>query len=65
MTFEQFKIAYRAAFVACMTYTPSQVGSGHYSAKMADLADAHPDYLDAYEAELDEAAYGAAAGAAR
>jgi hypothetical protein len=49
MTYEEFKTAYTAAFNRAMSYKPSEVGAGVYTEKMADLADAYPEFADRVE----------------
>ena len=51
MTYEEFKTAYIRAFKAMMSYKPTEVGSGHFAEKMADLADEYPEYAEKVEAE--------------
>lgn len=49
--FRQFALEYRATFAKMMTYSPSQVGAGIYAEKLAELADAHPDWVEQIEGE--------------
>lgn len=51
--YQDFKARYLAAFERMNAYTPEQVGAAEYAAQMAKLADAHPDWAAAVEAELD------------
>ena len=51
MTYEEFAAAYRSAFKAMMSYSLQQVGSDIYSAKMAALADAYPEWAEQVENE--------------
>ena len=51
MTYEEFKTAYTAAFNRAMSYKPSECGSMVYTEKMADLADAYPEFADRTENE--------------
>lgn len=51
MTYEEFKAEYTKLFNAMMSYTPDQVGAGHYAEKMADLADAYPEFEDRIDDE--------------
>jgi hypothetical protein len=50
MTFEEFAAAYRATFAAMMSYKLTEVGSDIYAAKLADLADAYPEWAEIVEA---------------
>jgi len=52
MTFEVFAVAYRATFATMMTYSPKHVGSALYVEKLADLADAYPEWAELVEAEV-------------
>lgn len=52
MTYAEFKIAYTKAFENSMKYSLGQVGSKHYIEKMADLAEAYPEFEAELEAEL-------------
>lgn len=52
MTYEEFKVEYTKLFKAAMSYSPDQVGSGHFAEKMADLADAYPEFEERLEDEL-------------
>lgn len=58
MTYEEFKAAYLAAFNSMNKYTPNQVGSDLFAEKLADLADAYPEFEAQMEAELEKAAFG-------
>lgn len=51
MTYDEFKTAYTAAFNRAMFYKPSECGSMVYAEKMADLADAYPEFADRAENE--------------
>lgn len=51
MTYEEFAQAYRATFALMMSYSPNEVGSAVYVEKLADLADAHPEWAEQVEAE--------------
>ena len=51
MDYETFKTEYTKAFYSCMKYKPSEVGSSLYADKMADLADAYPEFLEKLESE--------------
>ena len=51
LTYEEFKSAYIRAFKSMMSYKPTEVGSGHFAEKMADLADAYPEYAEKVKAE--------------
>lgn len=54
MTYEEFAALYKATFVKLMSYAPNQVGSAVYAEKMADLADAHPEWAELVENEGDK-----------
>ena len=49
MSFNEFKKAYETAFQNSNKYTPDEVGSKHYTDQMAELADAHPEWVDLVE----------------
>jgi len=51
MTYNEFKIAYTAAFNRAMSYKPSECGSVVYAEKMANLADAYPEFAERAENE--------------
>ena len=51
MSYNEFKIAYATAFNRAMSYKPSECGSMVYAEKMADLADAYPEFADRAENE--------------
>lgn len=51
LTYEQFEAEYRKAYDRMQQYTPDEVGSSHYAERMAELADAYPDYLEKLESE--------------
>jgi hypothetical protein len=51
MNYEEFKAEYTKVFAAMMSYTCNQAGSEYFSEKMADLAEAHPEWADKVEAE--------------
>lgn len=55
-SYEDFKAQYEQAFADANRYTPDQIGNDHYIQKMADLADAHPEFVDRLETEQEEAA---------
>jgi hypothetical protein len=52
MTYAEFKAEYEALFNRMMSYSPDQVGSGIYAEKMAELADAYPEFDERLEDEL-------------
>ncbi len=52
MTFAAFAAAYRATFATMMTYSPQHVGCALYVEKLADLADAYPEWAELVEAEV-------------
>ncbi len=51
MTYDEFVTVYTAAFNRAMTYKPSECGFTVYAEKMADLADAYPEFADRAENE--------------
>lgn len=51
LTFEAFATLYRATFAKMMTYSLKQVGSAIYVEKLADLADAYPEWAELVENE--------------
>ena len=51
MTYNEFKTAYTAAFNRAMSYKPSECGSVVYAEKMANLADAYPEFAERAENE--------------
>ena len=51
MTFEEFANVYRTTFARLMSYKPTEVGSGIYAEKLADLADAYPEWAEQVEEE--------------
>jgi putative heme iron utilization protein len=53
LTFEAFAALYRSTFAALMRYSPKEVGSAIYAEKMAELADAYPEWAELVEAEED------------
>jgi hypothetical protein len=44
MTYEEFKAAYTSAFNSMAKYKPSEVGSGYFAEKLANLSDAYPEF---------------------
>ena len=52
MTFEAFAVLYKATFAKMMTYSPKQVGSAIYVEKLANLADAYPEWAEQVEADV-------------
>ena len=52
ITYNEFKVAYTAAFNRAMSYKPSECGSMVYAEKMADLADTYPEFADRAENEI-------------
>ena len=52
MTFEAFAAEYKKTFALMMSYELNQIGSKVYCEKLADLADAYPEFLEALEAEV-------------
>ena len=55
-TYEDWKRLYERAFAESMNYPPDQAGSRVFSDQMADLADAHPAFLERFEAEAEQEA---------
>jgi len=53
MTYEQFKSEYTKAYANMLKYTLNQVGSKIYAEKMADLADAQPEWAEQVENEVE------------
>lgn len=53
LTYEQFEEEYRKAYDRMLQYTPDEVGSSHFADRMAELADAYPEYLAKLEADLE------------
>jgi hypothetical protein len=51
MNFDEFAKAYRATFAKMMSYKLTEVGSDIYAEKLANLADAYPEWAEAVEAE--------------
>lgn len=52
MTYEEFKAQFTKAFTdATVTYAPGQIGSRIAIERMAELADAHPEYEERIFAE--------------
>lgn len=51
MTFEAFAVLYKATFAKMMSYSLKEVGSQVYVEKLAELAEAFPEWADAVEAE--------------
>ena len=49
MTYEEFKTAYTKAFASMISYTCNQAGSEYYADKMAELADAYPEWAEEVE----------------
>lgn len=52
LTFEAFETLYRATFAKMMSYKLTEVGSDVYAEKLADLADAHPEWAERVETEV-------------
>lgn len=51
LTFEAFEKLYRATFAKLMSYSLKEVGSAIYAEKLAELADAYPEWAERVEAE--------------
>lgn len=51
MTYETFKAEYTTLFNLSFKYTLNQIGSKIYMEKLADLADAYPEYESRIEEE--------------
>lgn len=49
-TFEEFNREYRRTFRMIWLYTPKQVGFDTYGERLADLADAFPEWAERAEA---------------
>lgn len=52
MTYDEFKAAYVKTFNTMMSYKPTECGSSVYAEKLADLADAYPEFADRAENEV-------------
>jgi hypothetical protein len=55
LTFAAFEALYRATFAKMMSYSLDAIGSGVYCDKLADLADAYPEWAAAVEDAAQEA----------
>ena len=51
MTYQEFKAEMAKLLTESFKYTADQVGSGHFTEKMADLADEYPEYDDMLDNE--------------
>ncbi len=51
LTFDEFKKLYIATFRQMMSYTPKQVGMMTYCEKLAELAEAYPEWAELVEAD--------------
>ena len=51
MTYQEFKTEMQSLLNESFKYTIHQAGSGIFTEKMADLADAYPDYDDMLDNE--------------
>jgi hypothetical protein len=51
MTYDAFKAQYLATFNKMMAYKPTECGSTVYAEKLADLADAYPEFAERAENE--------------
>ena len=51
MTYEEFKAEMQRLLNKAFQYTCDQAGSGHYAEKMADLAEAYPEYEERLDNE--------------
>jgi hypothetical protein len=51
MTFEAFAALYKATFAKMLSYSLKEVGSSVYAEKMAELADAFPEWAELVEEE--------------
>jgi hypothetical protein len=49
MNYETFKAEYIQNFRQMMKYSPNEVGSGMYAEKLADMAEAHPEWAEQVE----------------
>lgn len=57
MNYQDFRTHYQALFDRWMCYTPNQVGSWILAEKLADLADAYPQFETRLEQELEQENY--------
>ena len=55
MTYDQFKAEMQRLFSLANKYKPGEIGFNEYSAKMADLSDAHPEFSERLDEENDGA----------
>lgn len=53
MTYDQFKSEMQRLFSLANKYKPGEIGFNEYSAKMADLSDAHPELSAKFDKEFD------------
>lgn len=53
MTLEAFRKLYRETFSAMMRYSLKEVGSALYAEKLAELADAYPEWAELVENEAE------------
>jgi hypothetical protein len=54
MTFDEFETEYRKTFAEMSKYTPDQAGASMLSEKMAELNDAHPDWVEVIESRPEQ-----------
>jgi len=52
MTYETFKAEYTKTFKRMMSYSPGQIGSGHFAEKLADLSELYPEFEERLESEV-------------
>jgi hypothetical protein len=58
MTYEEFKAKYSFLFVEMSKYSIEEAGSSYFCEKLAELCDQFPKFEEAYDAEIEVAAYG-------
>lgn len=58
ITYEEFSKLYRDAFEKGNKYTPDQAGFNIYTDAMARLSDNYPEYMERFDKEVEEEAYG-------
>lgn len=55
LTFAEFETLYRDTFKRLMSYSPKEVGCAIYVEKLADLADAYPEWAEIVENQTEGA----------
>lgn len=58
MTYEEFKAKYNSLFAEMSKYSIEVVGSSYFCEKLAELCDDFPKFEEAYDAEIEQSAYG-------